>query len=63
MNAEQAVALAESKKGLQAILIQGMHVVAGVKAIQKAESRGAEFSYLHRHEGKIVGIPNYDQRK
>lgn len=62
MNAEQAVKLAESKKGLQAILIHGMHVVAGRKAIEKAESRGVEFSYLYLHEGKIVGIPNYDER-
>jgi mannose/fructose/N-acetylgalactosamine-specific phosphotransferase system component IIB len=62
MNAEQAVKLAESGKGLQAILIGGMHVVAGKKAIEKAESRGVEFAYLHRHEGKIVSIPNYDTR-
>lgn len=61
MNAEQAVTLAESKKGLQAILIQGMHVVAGDKATQKAESRGVEFSRLYRHEGKIVAIQNYDR--
>lgn len=58
MNAKQAVGMAESKSGLTAILISGMHVVAGTKAVEEAESRGVEFSYLYRHKGKIVSVPN-----
>lgn len=62
MNAKQAVLLAEEKPNLQAILIAGIHVVSSREAVQNAEARGVEFSYLHRHEGKIVSIPNYDTR-
>lgn len=63
MNAHQAVELADKDARLQAILIQGIHCVAGRRAIERAEARGVEFSYLHKwNDGKVIAVPNYDTR-
>lgn len=58
MTVAEAIRLANSGDGLEAILIEGMHAVVSRKDAEKADARGVEFSYLCLHDGKSTAIPN-----